>query len=249
MKLYHYTSLKKFSSIWESMELWLSSAQVQSNNDIFEKYKPVSIDTSNLDFVEDTLMGKGRIKINKYLNSLHLYRQASFAKDYKNKETGEFITYGCLSPMMWGQYADCANGVCLEFDSEHLKFNDDTAIIHADEVEYDENVSSFIIDEEKMKTISDPISFIEQHIKELYYHKHIHWYYENEYRVVSRVNSKDDILSIMIEDSLTHIYVPRYQGESSDFVKTHVGNKFPISFLTTEEENGVKKLCTRSFNF
>ena len=65
MKLYHYTSLKKFSSIWESMELWLSSAQVQSNNDIFEKYKPVSIDTSNLDFVEDTLMGKGRIKINK----------------------------------------------------------------------------------------------------------------------------------------------------------------------------------------
>lgn len=249
MKLYHYTSLEKFFSIWESMELWLSSAHVPSNNDLFERVKSVSIDTSNLDFAEDALMGNGRIKINKYLNTLNSYRQASFAKDYISKETGDFITYGCLSPMMWGQYADCGKGICLEFDSEHLIFNDDTAIIHADEVIYDENVSSFIIDEEKMNAISDPISFIEQHIKELYYHKHIHWYYENEYRVVSRVNSKDNILSILIEDSLTHIYVPRYQGESSDFVKTHVGNKFPISFLTTEEENGVKKLCTRPFNF
>ena len=92
MKLYHYTSLEKFSSIWESKELWLSSAHVPSNNDIFERVKSVSIDTSNLDFAEDALMGNGRIIINKYLNTLNSYRQASFVKDYISKETGEFIT-------------------------------------------------------------------------------------------------------------------------------------------------------------
>lgn len=249
MKLYHYTSLKKFSLIWESGQLRLSSAHVPSNNDFFERMKSVSIDPSNIELVESVLIGDGRKKIANYLNTLNLYRQASFAKDYINKETGDIITYGCLSPMMWGQYADCGKGVCLEFESEHLKYNDDTVTIHADEVEYDEDVSSFIIDEERMKAVSEPISFIEQHIKELYYHKHIHWYYENEYRIVSRVNSKEDILSILIKDCLTHIYVPKYKGESCNSVSSQVGKEVPISYLDTEEENGKKKLCTRPFNY
>ena len=103
MKLYHYTSLESFWKIWVTKELLFASSNVPSNNDYFERNKSLYFDSNEgYKYISEVLMNSSKKRTP---NPLNLYRQISFTMDYSIDKYG-FETLGCLSPMMWGQYAD-----------------------------------------------------------------------------------------------------------------------------------------------
>ena len=78
MKLYHYTTIDKFKSIWENNELWFSSSHIQSNNDYFERIKGFSIIGEHSEFVDRLMNFSPSNKIPNYFRLVNSYKQISF---------------------------------------------------------------------------------------------------------------------------------------------------------------------------
>lgn len=240
MRLYHYTSLENFWKIWVTKELLFASSHVPSNNDYFERKKSFHIDGNECEkFINDVLSNSSKRRIPNVFYQLNRYRQISFTMDYSMEEYG-FETLGCLSPMMWGQYADRGSGVCIELDSEALDINPD--VIWAKDIKYIDKQKSFSItteDQESIETINDAIS---KQRDILFFQKSLHWKAENEFRLVSK-----DIRKLKIEDAVRKIIVPGIEGKTTDLVKKLVERQDLIYFLYTNEVNGIKELNIAPF--
>lgn len=191
MKLYHYTSVKSFKKIWESQSLKFSDSK--RTNDIFERRK--FIQNEGVPFPREYKPNsKGNRFFKHFFDILYSYRQISLCMDYADGLAG------CESPMMWGQYANSSKGVCIEFDSEKLNINKRN--VWAANVEYS-NITPIVFRDVIFAKDEEINMFIEERINDIFFKKHFHWQFENEYRIVS---NKESFLSV--KDAIKAIYVP-----------------------------------------
>lgn len=181
MRLYHYTTVESFMKIWLSGKLKLSPLDRQ--NDILESHKPF------------TSAGFYPEKMKVIKETLESFKQLSFTMDYKHK-------LGYMSTMMWGQYADKGNGVCIELDYESLKL-DTYDCLHG-KVKY---VRNFPSPPSVQENANDKMS-IKKHIirnkKHFFFTKLDDWKPENEYRVVS---DSPEVEYINISHAVTNIWI------------------------------------------
>lgn len=204
MKLYHYTSLDSFSKIWKSHSLLFSESK--RTNDVFESIKILEIGECKLPYKGEKTELEVQGHFNKmFWDEVGKYKQISLLHDYKDG------IKGYASPMMWGHYAQNDKGVCIEIDSEKILFPKDGSI-HNKEVEYTTEVPIISltdgVDLHNKELINN---YIEEHLDEIFFKKHIHWEHENEYRLVSnKTNSLD------IKDAITNIYLP-YNDDDDEF--------------------------------
>lgn len=240
MRLYHYTSLENFWKIWVTQELLFAKANVPSNNDYFERRKSFHVNGNECEkFITEVLLNSEKRKIPNVFYQLNRYRQISFTKDF-DKETYGFDTLGCLSPMMWGQYADRGRGVCIELESNFLDLNPDK--IWAEEINYVDTLNSFTISTVDQESIESLNSAIEKQKKIIFFQKSNHWKAENEYRLVSK-----EVSAIKITKAIRKIIVPSYEGNTANLVKRLIVKQDKLYFLDTNEENGYKELIIAPF--
>ncbi len=201
-RLYHYTSFKSFTMIWLTQTL--KFGKVTDMNDMFE-YNP----SSQCHTLEETKC------LDEYLKEKKLYKQISLTMDYDS------YLQGCMSPMMWGQYASKGNGVCIEFDYNKLIENIKPSMIH-NAIDY-----VYILPEppEITKEVTNDFdSFFKQRQKDLFFTKHNSWSNENEYRIVS----KEDFLKI--EGAITAIYIAKCKSTERECIEKLLKNNNDIYF-------------------
>lgn len=194
MTLYHYTSVEKFRSIWESKTIWFAPAE--TTNDFFERFKTFVLtqDTFKCDGKQldrsrfDNFDEKIRAELSKY-------RQVSFSHDYDDG------LKGYASPMMWGQYAwhkkgeEWLNGVCIAIDSDKIK---KTSLAKSDKVRYDFTIETPIVENIDYTKEEAAALFVERNMKTYFFTKHKHWEYENEYRFICKHEGVLDISEAII---------------------------------------------------
>ena len=183
-KLYHYTSLEKALGILESNELWFG--YLKDLNDINELYRPL--------FYE-----KVTPEIEKMAQKeLEKYQQLSLTRD--------FCRYGFDIPAMWGHYGDKGKGVCFIFNKDKLLNSLSPGIYH-DMVEYVGHDYSFSVFFRVKDYMIEP--FTNNDIDEFFFKKTFDWSYEQEYRLLVKVDGKgryklplnDSLIGIAIRDA------------------------------------------------
>ena len=238
MKLYHYTTFDKFKKIWGSNELRFANSHVKTNNDYFERRKSFSVNENCIDlFVEDMLSPK-KMNILNYFNIVGRYKQISFTMDYIEDE--DFPILGCLSPMMWGHYGDCGNGVCIELDSDLLLSGNKDII--SKKVSYVSLLSDINITQQGISSYKELDKFVKSNLDIIFFKKHKHWKFENEFRVLSPT-----LHHLNVHNATTRIYVLNYNSATSEDVKSIVGDISKLSFIRSESNNGKKELKAYPF--
>ena len=203
-KLYHYTSFDSFVKIWLNQNLKFSPLSVV--NDIQEvDFKTAVINSDRLDLCD---------RLNQHRLS---YKQISFTMDYDS------ALKGCMSPMMWGLYADKRKGVCIELEYDKIKFPQDTL---KDIVTYQKFVKWQNIVDERIETEQGLNAYVKKHQKRLFFTKQKSWEGENEYRVLSR----EDFLDI--RGAITTVYLTSCWSQECLFVEKLVGDKVPVMYLS-----------------
>lgn len=135
-----------------------------------------------------------------------------------------------MSPMMWGQYGNKGQGVCIELDRDRIECPDGVwagPITYTDELQYirlPENASS----EEDMA------EYVQDSIDEILFKKHTSWEKENEYRYISRSQEK-----LRIKNAISAIYVQNGQSVESSILHEIVNNQVPVLVMKYEEIKGV----------
>lgn len=190
-RLYHYTSFDSFVRIW--LTKTLKFGEVTNMNDLFENNPSVQTSVNNAECLDA------------YLKEKKKYKQISLAMDYDS------YTLGCMSPMMWGQYADKARGVCIEFSYKKLIDNMDNSMLH-DVINYDSKLpeTPTITKEDA----DDWDSYFRSHKKEEFFTKHNSWSKENEYRIVSKEKQ-----FLNIKDTITAIYIAKYRSTERECIE------------------------------
>lgn len=210
-KLYHYTSFESFVKIWLSKSLKFNS--VKSVNDVIESV--LRAQASN--FLQAPLMKA-------YLDIRPQFKQISLTMDYDS------YMKGCMSPCMWGYYADNKKGVCIELNYDKLNFPKD---VLKGAVVYKELTKDATIIPTDVKTINQLISFIRHNSKEEFFTKHNSWKGENEYRIISR---DDDFLDI--SNAIEAVHLTSYDSEECLFVEKLVDGAVPVKYLHYISSNG-----------
>lgn len=211
-KVYHYTSLNSFFRIWLSKSLLFSD--VHRMNDMLENNFSCCSNTLNLNAIDMYLRKRGE------------YKQISLNLDY------DTYTLGCMSPVMWGHYGDSGKGVCIELDFEILKPRLTTSMLH-NRIKYVKKLTcpSFAgnITEENAYHI------IERNKDEVFFQKLNCWAYENEYRIVSRI---DDALSI--KDAISSIYLTKCHSKEAEMLMELLKNEENVSleYVHSDITNG-----------
>lgn len=194
MKLYHYTSFNTFLKIWHTKTLLFQP--FYNVNDRLERSKFVKIpDFSN----------ESKSQLNKLDIQLASYRQISLLTDYSE------TIKGFMSSMMWGHYGDKGNGVCIELDYDKLNLLDQTII--KNKVDY-----SIEIKAPTLKKEDDILNFIDTHIDYFFFQKTKEWEGENEYRLVSRIQTELDI-----SNAISAVYMFEYKRPETQTVLQLVG--------------------------
>lgn len=202
--LYHYTSFDSFVKIWLSQRLLFSP--LSKMNDIQEKsVRCASPMANSIPFLQA------------YARIRREYKQISFTMDYDS------YTKGCMSPVMWGHYADKCNGVCLEFDPEKLSFP--TNALHQP-IRYKKVLKHYTTLPPYIKEIEDIDSFIRRNATSILFTKQAGWRSENEYRVVSKDDNYMDI-----SGAINAIYLTSFQSDECLMVERLVNGTVPVKFL------------------
>ena len=191
-RLYHYTSFNSFVKIW--LKKTLKFGDITDMNDIFES-----------NFSSQCHSIKEMEYMNLYHEEKKHYKQISLTMDYDS-----FIQ-GCMSPMMWGQYADKGNGVCIEFDYNKLKQHIKPTMLH-DAVNYVDSLPE--PPNITQEVANDFDSFFKIKQKELFFTKHQGWSYENEYRIVSKGAEY-----LEINDAITAIYITKCKSTECECIE------------------------------
>lgn len=203
--LYHYTSFDSFIKIWLSKSLKFSP--VSNVNDIQEKVIEASIADP-----EQFELAKSFIEIRKS------YKQVSFTMDFDS------YLKGCMSPMMWGLYADKTKGVCVELDYNKILFPHNCL---RGIVKYKAILNKYQGISPDVKTEHDLDKFIQKHQDELFFTKNKCWSGENEYRVLSKDN---DYLNI--ENAISAVYLASDNSPELEWVRKLVDGIIPIKLFT-----------------
>lgn len=204
-KLYHYTSFDSFVKIWLSKSLRFSP--VSNVNDIQEKVIEASIANP-----EQYELAKSFIAIRKS------FKQVSFTMDFDSYQKG------CMSPMMWGLYADKTKGVCIELDYNKIQFPSNCI---KGMVRYKTILNKYNGISPNVKTEKDLNRFILKHQKDLFFTKNKCWAGENEYRVLSK---EDEYLNI--EEAISTVYLATTESPEFEFVRKIVNGNIPIKIFT-----------------
>lgn len=198
-KLYHYTSFESFVKIWLSQRIILG--KIENVNDFLE-YK------HNLEVNNPCCL-----PLTEAFNEIRKsFRQTSFAMDDNQIE-------GFKNPMMWGQYADKANGVCIEFDFDRLlpNFKDEKGVLDGFVRYLDKMPKLPQLNGEKTK--NDIRDYIIDNKDYIMFSKFSVWKAENEYRIVS-----DKITELNIENTISAVYLTSCLSNECRFVEKLLEN-------------------------
>lgn len=147
----------------------------------------------------------------------HEYKQISFTMDYDS------YLKGCMSPVMWGHYADKCNGVCIEFDPSILSFPEKS--LHRP-VMYKMALEHYTTIPSNIKDLEDIDKFIRKNAKRILFTKQAGWRSENEYRVVSK---DDDYMDI--SGAITAVYLTSFKSDECLMTEKLVNGSVPVKFL------------------
>lgn len=234
MKLYHYTTFTNFCSIWIQQKLKFSGWT--NCNDVFEREKIYELTQKSLGYNDKKYPpGVFRLFKERVFEEVEKYKQISFSLDYDK------VVKGCASPMMWGHYARDyqRSGVCLELDSSKIKYPRGFKV-YKKRVSYRKTLKpTFIggVDAEKEDAAQ---TFVINNRNNLFFNKHWHWKFENEYRLVSK-ECKD----LDISDAITSVYVLGEDNITLQLVKRIIMDTERISFLNV---SGLKSLHLNPMN-
>ena len=202
--IYHYTSFNAFVKIWLSQRLLFSP--LSNMNDLQEKSVRCASPMSNsIPFLQA------------YDIIRREYKQISFTMDYDS------YLKGCMSPVMWGHYADKCNGVCIEFDPSKLSFPEKALhrpIVYKMALEHHTTLPSNI------KDLEDIDRFIHKNARKILFTKQAGWRSENEYRVVSK---DDDYMDI--SGAVTAVYLTSFRSDECLMTEKLVNGSVPVKFL------------------
>ena len=203
-KLYHYTSFDSFVKIWLSKTLKFSPLpnvnDIQEAETSFSVYHPAW--TPVLAAYKDIRLS---------------YKQISFTMDYD--------TYfkGCMSPMMWGLYADKRKGVCIEIDYEKLALPEACmahSIIYKPVLKKKQQIAA------NVHTIMQVRNYIKKNKLSIFFTKHKCWKEENEFRIVS---NQDDFLDI--REAISAVYLTSCSSPECILVEQLVGDSVPVKYI------------------
>lgn len=203
-KLYHYTSFDTFVKIWLTQRLKYSP--VSRVNDIQESQVNSSVPTLNQMPI-----------IWAYNDIRSSYKQISLTMD--------FDTYmkGCMSPMMWGHYADKRNGVCIELDYDKLNIPESA---FSSPVKYRTILNKSTLLDKDIYTISQIRKYIKKNRNNIFFTKQKCWSGENEYRIISYTDEYLDIAG-----AITAVYLTSCDSDECIFVEKLVGDSIPDRYL------------------
>lgn len=203
--LYHYTTFESFVKIWLSQELLFSP--LNRMNDIQEK--SVRCASPTLD---------SAVMMLAYREQREAYKQISFTMDYDS------YFKGCMSPTMWGHYADKSNGVCLELDSSLISF---PAGVMRGPIRYQKYLDHYMPIPTSLRSWDDVEKYIRKNAKRIFFTKQSSWRDENEYRVVSR-----DLRSLNISGAIVAVYLTANNSKECLLTEKLVDGKAPVKYLT-----------------
>lgn len=170
-KLYHYTNLDSACLILA--ENTLLFGLLRNMNDINELYRPVFLESDN-DYL--------RAKVLEEINS---YQQISLTIDDEPNEIKGFDI-----PAMWGHYGDKGNGVCIVLDYaivEELLRKGGNLFYREVYYRHPDDFNSSII----VEANEESECFSSDQVYELFFNKTKDWSYEQEYRILTRSNSRE----------------------------------------------------------
>lgn len=226
MKLYHYTTFTNFSSIWIQQKL--KFAEWTKCNDIYEREKIYRFTRQSLRFngkeYPPGVIGKFKDEV---FEEVKKYKQISFCLDDKDCE-------GYASPMMWGHYARDyqRSGVCIEIDSSKITF---PQRVYKKKVAYRRDLLPTHVvgvDAEKDDAAQ---TFVLQNRNNLFFKKHWHWKFENEYRLISKECKELDI-----SGAITSVYILGDDDITMQSIRRIVGDTKIINCLNVGGSNGLK---------
>lgn len=209
-KLYHYTSFEAFVKIWLSKSL--KFCNVKNMNDVLESTLTPSM----------SLFWQAPLAY-AYLDIRPRFRQISFTMDYDS------YIKGCMSPVMWGTYADKKNGVCIELDYDKLKFP--KGVIKGPVV-YKEFVDLYKEIPPEVCTVNQLKQFIIKNKRKEFLTKQLSWKGENEYRVLL---FDGDYLDI--SNAINAVHVISYSSDVCHFVEQLVKDEIPVKYLHYTSSN------------
>ena len=191
-KLYHYTSFNSAIKIILSNKL--KFGRLGDMNDVNEAYKHISYECwSDIDTKDVQL-------------ELSRYRQISLTMDSSNYQ-------GFDISAMWGHYAEKGKGVCLVFNKEKLieALSDG---LHHNEVDYQIDFKGDITIDSS--NLSESIG---QNINKFFFTKSKDWEYEQEYRVVKKVDDINSDVFLPLNDSLIAVILQYADSEEGVYDK------------------------------
>lgn len=235
MKLYHYTTFTNFCSIWIQQKLKFS--EWTNCNDVFERQKILNFTQSSREFNGKVSPPETFKKfVSDVFEEIQMYKQVSFTKDYRDG------IEGYASPMMWGHYARDyqRSGVCVELDAAKIKMPP-KVIIYKRGVRYSKTLLSTDVCGVDAERYDAAQTFVENNINQLFFIKHFHWKYENEYRYLS----KEPGVALDISDAIMSVYVLGEDDITLRLVKRIITDTQKISFLNV---GGLKTLKLTPLN-
>ncbi len=214
---------------------------------------------------------KGPIKtrryefISKYEQMLKNAKQICFCKNKKTNMKNDIYDqekYGFLKPRMWDQYADGYKGVCLCFQKDELK-NEENLI--ANDVEYitykELSRNHHRIDENILLEIGavDYLKRYKNDFANLFFRKHIDYENENEHRIISFSSKEQEYIDI--RDSLIGLIVSnlnlskfemdlykKYASENEIFLMYLYWTGEGVLISTNEEDEKLKEIWKNVIN-
>lgn len=145
------------------------------------------------------------------------YKQISLTMDYDS-----FIE-GCMSPMMWGHYADKRKGVCIELEFDKLSIPEGCLM---GMIKYKPLLPKYFQLDPKIKNRSQLHSLIRRKSKEVFFTKQSGWKEENEFRIISTTSEFLDISESIVSVSLTSC-----DSIECRLVEELVADTIPVRFL------------------
>ncbi len=208
-RLYHFTSFESAYKIIATRRLRFGKAYKM--NDLIESNRIVFDRVLSLSPLKDSSLYAER--------EMRRYQQLSFVQD---KEYDEVSFLGFDLHSMWGLYADKGYGACLVFDKDKLAFE---ANDYANDVMYRNMVpESFDF---KNKSRPGIKAEIWRRKDEIFFNKREEWKYEQEYRIIRRVQREDNDEYLDVSDSLSFAIICKdYSVELEENLSMFDGDHF-----------------------
>lgn len=184
-KLYHYTKLNCAIQIILSNSL--KFGRLGDMNDTNEAYKRISYEYWS------------NIQTKDVQSELQQYRQISLTIDSSTYQ-------GFDISAMWGHYAEKGKGVCLIFD-KHKLLKCLSTDMYSRKVNYKRKFKGYV------HINSDDIGkSLEKKRKEFFFTKSSDWKYEQEFRIITKIDSGSDDLFLDFKDSLIAVVLQYADG-------------------------------------